>query len=161
MPMPINALLGKGFRMPLADLDLLISRTALPCDVRSFLREAERRIDRFQLTCQIPAFVPSEFEFAYNVLQALASAAPTFGRLFCEWGSGFGVVSCLAAMLEFDACGIEIEESLVDAARRLADDFGLPVEFTRGSFIPQGGEALADTSGDFAWLTTDTGGSHE
>src|SRR5260370_18358881 len=115
--------------MPLADLDLLISRTPLPSDVRSFLLEAERRIERFHLTCKIPAFVPSEFEFAYNVLQALASAAPTFGGLFCEWGSGFGVVACLAAMLHFDACGIEIDGNLVEAAEHLASDLDLPAQF--------------------------------
>src|SRR5216683_5197612 len=119
--------------MPLADLDLVISRTALPSDVRCFLREAEQRIDRFQLTCRIPAFVPSEFEFAYSVLQALASTTPTFGGLFCEWGSGFGVVACLAAMLEFDACGIEIEGDLVEAAEQLAGDFDLSVEVVSGS----------------------------
>ncbi len=147
--------------MPLADLDLLISRTALPSDVRSFLREAERRIDRFQLTCQIPAFVPSEFEFAYNVLQALASAAPTFGGLFCEWGSGFGVVACLAAMLEFDACGIEIEGDLVEAAEQLAGDFDLPVEFVCGSFIPKSAQVCSEADNGFAWLVTDKGNTEE
>jgi hypothetical protein len=141
--------------MPLADLDLLISRTPLPRDVRCFLREAERRIDHFQLTCQIPAFVPSEFEFAYSVLQALASAAPTLGHLFCEWGSGFGVVACLAAMLDFDACGIEIEGNLVDAAEQLASDFDLPVEFVCGSFIPKSAQVCSEADNGFAWLVTD------
>jgi hypothetical protein len=147
--------------MRLADLDLLISQTALPCDVRSFLREAERRIDRFQLTCQIPGFVPSEFEFAYNVLQALASAAPTFGGLFCEWGSGFGVVACLAAMLDFDACGIEIEGNLVEAAEQLASDFDLPVKFVCGSFIPKSAQVCSEADNGFAWLATDKGNMEE
>ncbi len=47
-------------------------------------------------------------------------------------------------MLEFMACGIEIEKNLVDASRRLADDFGLPVEFVHGSFVPPGSEAYAE-----------------
>src|SRR5207253_2465060 len=64
------------------------------------------------------------------------------------------VVACLAAMLEFDACGIEVEDELVEAARLLADDFGLPVEFVRGSFIPSGGEVLTEAGAGFAWLTT-------
>ena len=147
--------------MPLADLDLLISRTALPSDVRCFLREAERRIDRFQLTCRIPAFVPSEFKFAYSVLQALASATPALGSLFFEWGSGFGVVACLAAMLDFDACGIEIEGDLVEAAEQLAGDFDLPVEFVCGSFIPKGALVCSEADNGFAWLVTDKGKTGE
>src|SRR5260370_28102597 len=147
--------------MPLADLDLLISRTPVPSDVRFFRLEAERRIERFHLTCKIPALVPSEFEFAYNVLHALASAAPTFGGLFCEWGSGFGVVACLAAMLDFDACGIEIEGDLVEAAEQLAGDFDVPVEFVCGSFIPKCAQVCSEADNGFAWLVTDKGNTEE
>jgi hypothetical protein len=146
--------------MPLVDLNLLIGATAVPGDVRSFLREAERRVARFQRTSRVPGFVPSDFESAYGVLRALATAELAPGRLFCEWGSGFGVVAGLAAMLDFDACGIEIEGDLVDAARQLADDFGLPVEFICGSFLPEGGEAHVDAGDGFAWLTTDGGSAH-
>jgi hypothetical protein len=46
-------------------------------------------------------------------------------------------------MLGIDACGIEIEGELMDAAQQFADDFGLPVEFIRGSFIPKGGDPLS------------------
>jgi hypothetical protein len=42
---------------------------------------------------------------------------------------------------------------LVRAARRLADDFALPVEFVRGSFIPAGAEAGLTRGHDFAWLS--------
>src|SRR5437867_3109190 len=126
--------------MPLVELNLRIRRAALPGDVRSFLREATRRIQRFQRQGRIPAFVPSDFERTYAVLRALAADCVR-GSLFCEWGCSFGVVACLAAMLDFEACGIEIEAELVDAAQQLAADFGLPVEFLRGSFIPPGGNA--------------------
>ncbi len=47
-------------------------------------------------------------------------------------------------MLGFEVCGIEIERCLVDASRRLADDFGLLVEFVHGSFVPSGAEAYAE-----------------
>jgi len=147
--------------MALLDLDLLIDETAVPGDVRFFLREADRRIERFRLDCRVPGFVPSDFSQAYRILRALAASELAPGNLFCEWGSGFGVVACLAAMLDFDACGIEIEGELVEAARQLADDFDLPVEFVHGSFIPRGGIARAHAGAGFAWLTSDGGSAHE
>jgi hypothetical protein len=54
-----------------------------------------------------------------------------------------------------------VEAELVEAARRLADDFGLPVEFFRGSFIPRGASALARAGTGFSWLTTDEGNPDE
>ena len=71
-----------------------------------------------------------------------AKLAP--GNAFCEWGSGFGVVASLAAMLKFRAYGIEIERGLVDASNRLANDFGLSVKFVHGSFVPPEGRAIVD-----------------
>src|SRR5256885_1381872 len=136
--------------MPLLDLNLLVDGTALPGDVRAFLQEAERRIEQFQLDCHLPGFVPSDFARVYGVLSTLSAGDLLPGGLFCEWGSGFGVVACLAAMLEFDACGIEIEGELVGAARQLADDFDLPVEFICGSFIPKGSEAYLHANDRFA-----------
>src|SRR4051794_5489754 len=85
---------------------------ALPAAVRSFLEEAGRRIERFQSTSRSPAFVPSDYAGAYRVLRAVATTDLAPGERFCEWGSGFGVVTCLAAMVGFDACGIEIEAEL-------------------------------------------------
>jgi hypothetical protein len=64
-------------------------------------------------------------------------------------------------MLDFDACGIEIEGELVEATRRLADDFGLPAEFVRGSFIPPGGEVHVRAGGQYAWLTTEVDHAYE
>jgi hypothetical protein len=145
--------------MPLVNLDLSIDSTTMPGDVCSFLKEASRRIERFQIDCHVPGFVPSDFARVYSTLRRLSEAGLAAGSFFCEWGSGFGVVACLAAMLDFEAYGIEIEGELVEAAQQLADDFALPVEFVRGSFIPPGGDSYA--SADFAWLTTDTGSAHD
>jgi SAM-dependent methyltransferase len=140
--------------MALTDVNLLRDEDPIPADVRAFLREADRRIDEFQQHARVPGFVASDFPSVYRLLRALASANLP-GNLFCEWGSGFGVVACLAAMLDFDAVGIEIEGDLVDAAQKLADDFELPVEFIRGSFIPKGGSIYADVRGGYAWLHTE------
>ncbi len=108
-------------------------------------------MERFQREQPTPAFVPSDFPAAYAALRALEASGLAPGRYFCEWGSGFGVVSCLAALLGFDACGIEAEGALVEAAGRLAADFGLPVQFACGNFLPAE-TARAAASGEFAWL---------
>lgn len=127
----------------------------LPPEVRRFLGEADLRIERFQRDSSVPGFVPSDYRRAYGVLARLAESSLAPGDRLCEWGSGFGVVACLAAMVGFDACGIEIDGDLVREARELADDFDLSVEFIRGSFIPRGGEKLVGDSSSYNWLTTD------
>jgi hypothetical protein len=147
--------------MPLVDLELPTLDAPVPPAVRAFLREADDRIERYQMTSRTPAFVPSDYPGAYAVLRAVAASNLAPGPRFCEWGSGFGVVASLAAMLDYDACGIEIDPDLVAAARQLADDFDLPVQFARDSFIPPGGESFADVALSFSWLTTDAGGGEE
>ena len=145
--------------MPLIELAVPADGGAPPPAARALIREAGRRIERFQRPGRAPAFVPCDFVRAYGALRAAAAAAP--GRRFCEWGSGFGVVAGLAALLDFDACGIEIDADLTAAARRLADDFGLPVEFACGSFVPPGGEACLDAGGAYAWLATGAGDGYD
>jgi len=146
--------------MSLVEVELPRTTVASAGDVGPFLREACRRIDRFLLRGQLAGFVPSDFEKTYRVLQGLDAANLTTGKLFCEWGSGYGVVACLAAMLDFDSCGIEIEPELVEAAQQLADDFDLPVDFICGSFIPEGGEVLEHAGDEYAWFTPDVGDTH-
>ena len=133
----------------------------IPTDIRAFLRQAARRIRRYHRRYRNSACVPCNFDGAYGILQHLAAQAAAAGTLFCEWGSGFGVVTCLAALLEFDAYGIEVDSTLVRASRRLAADFGLPVEFAQGSFIPAGDKILMRAAGSFAWLTTTEAPAHE
>ena len=148
--------------MPLIDIDISINGSVLPDDVVVFLREADLRVNQFvrNSPIQITGFVPSDFVTIYRSLRAIAEANLAPGTLLCEWGSGFGVVASLAAMLEFRVCGIEIDGPLVDASRRLAEDLCLPVEFVHGSLIPAGGaaeaeEAYANASSEYFWLVTE------
>ena len=142
--------------MALATLKLQVDPGPLPADVRAFLKEAERRVERLQADCRYPAFIASDFAGAYRALRAVADASRLRGRLFCEWGSGLGVIAALAAMLDFDACGIECEAGLVDAARALCREFNLPVQFAQGSYIPRGGHVHLPADLGLAWLDTDT-----
>src|SRR5262249_8798759 len=141
--------------MPLHDLPLPPADTTLPAETARFLREAEKRIDRFQADCRVFAFVPCDYSAAFAVLRGLSETSLARGTRFCEWGSGFGVVADLAAMLGFDACGIEIESRLVEESRQLAADFELPVEFVHGSFVPRGAEDRVHAGGTYSWLTTE------
>jgi hypothetical protein len=70
-------------------------------------------------------------------------------------------VACLAAFLDFDAVGIEIDPELVQEAKALARDFDLPVEYVCGSFIPQGARISLKPSEGYSWLTTDGASAHE
>jgi hypothetical protein len=97
--------------------------------------------------------VSSDFALAYAALSHLEASALVPGDQFCEWGSGLGVVCCLAAITGFRAFGIEASGRLVREARRLAADFDLPAEFASGNYIPRGtGDGLL-AGRDFAWLT--------
>ncbi len=141
--------------MPLIPVSLPINQRSLPGNIRRFLNEADRRIEQLQASSHIPGFVPSDFVSVYAALEALQTSDLAPGRWFCEWGSGMGVVACLAALLCFDAWGIEIDATLVSEARRLAADFDLPVRFVRGSFIPAAAEIEEHAEGRFVWLTTE------
>lgn len=141
--------------MPLVDVPIQLDFAPLPESVERFLAEADRRIEDFQRDSRVPGFVATEPRTAYRVLNEVATSYTTPGTLFCEWGSGFGVITCMAAMLDFDAVGIEIENELVDAAGELARDFDVPAEFILGSFLPPGFEAHLDIGSGFAWLKTE------
>ena len=152
--------------MPLLDIDISINSSVLPDDVVAFLREADLRVSQFVKNSRVAGFVPSDFATVYRSLRAIAEANLASGTSLCEWGSGFGVVASLAAMLEFKVCGIEIERGLVSASRRLADDFRLPVEFVHGSFVPPGAEAdveeaYAACSTEYSWLVTDADDAYD
>ena len=154
--------------MPLVDIEISTNGSVLPDDVAAFLREADLRVNRFvrNSPIRLAGFVPSDFVTVYHALRAVVEANLAPGTSLCEWGSGFGVVASLAAMLEFEVCGIEIERGLVDASQRLADDFGLPVEFVHGSFVPSGAqafaeEACADNSTEYFMLVTDADDAYD
>lgn len=151
--------------MALVPIDPIVSPASLPEGVLEFLRESDERIQQFLLDRTeepIVGFVPSDFPSVYSILRSITESRSASGPLFCEWGSGFGVVSCLASMLEFDAYGIEIEEDLVEAATRLAEDFDFHVEFTPGNFIPQAVEMISDRySTEFVWLASGGEDAHE
>ncbi len=150
--------------MPLVDVPLPVTPRVLSPEVTRLLNAADDRIEQFFNTFSetpVPAFVPSDFVQVYWALDEIANRdlAPT--RSFCEWGSGFGVVTCLAAILEWDAVGIEIEPDLIREACALAEEFELPAEFSTGSFIPHRCQDLESELGESSWLRFDGQDAYE
>jgi predicted O-methyltransferase YrrM len=139
----------------LVDIELGISAESIPQRVEELIADARQRIDAFdeQSPAAIPAFIPSDFELVYLALVAIDSARLAAGRRFIEWGSGIGVVTCLAESVGFDAVGIEIEPRLVEIAESLADEHGFPVQFAQGSFLPRGAEPRLDRLAGVTWLS--------
>lgn len=81
-------------------------------------------------------FVPADYDAVRKSLQSLRRP----GRRFLEWGSATGVITIMADLMGFDACGIEFDSSLVTVARELAARVGSKARFATGSFIPMGWE---------------------
>ena len=142
--------------MAMEYMDITIERGQIPDRVERFLEVADKRLDLFfekLRGAQIPRFVPSDFIAVYHTLASIAEQNVAPSNNFCEWGSGFGVITCLAAMLGFKAYGIEINQELVQEARQLAKDFDLSTEFACASYIPEGFESYYDSIADSTQLT--------
>jgi predicted O-methyltransferase YrrM len=143
--------------MHLVEIELEATHGQVPIAVATLLADARKRLDEFDAEFQaaIPAFVPSDFDEVYHALAWIQSSHLATGRRFLEWGSGIGVVACLASQLGYDAIGIEIEPALVAIAEALASRHGIVVELACGSYVPSGAEPFVDTAGEVTWLRTD------
>ncbi len=124
--------------MPLASLTIEPATGELPARVAAFLDDAETRIDEFfELRRHVKrlGFFPSDYVLVYRTLASLM-AQDSDARVLCEWGSGFGVVAGLAAMLGYDVHGIEINPDLVAESRVLLEDHELNARILHGTFVP-------------------------
>ena len=142
--------------MRLVELPLELSQEPIPTDVARLIADAQQRIADLEdeSRAEIPAFVPSDFALVYRGLRAIQIANLATGRRFLEWGSGLGVVTCLAVSVGFDAAGIEIEPKLVRLAEELAKEHRVAAQFVCGSFVPEGAEPQVDFARDVNWLST-------
>lgn len=139
--------------MPNTDL---VGRT--PSRVTHLLREADSRIREHleQQRGHGRGFVASDFALVNAALERIVEEGLARGPLFCEWGSGFGVVAMLASILGFEAYGIEVQSELVLAAEELADCLGCDVRFAHGSFVASCDEDLIESAERSWWHTTES-----
>jgi hypothetical protein len=96
---------------------------------------------------QAPRFVPSMSERVFAVLAEVTTRQLPPTRVFCEWGSGFGTATCLAALLGYKAYGLEIDEELVRRSRAIARRLGIPVTMLCTSLLPAGYAASSGVNG--------------
>ncbi len=127
--------------MPLEEIELQLDGGELPERAAALIEEANRRLDHLFETNhnrRVPRFLPSDPVLLYGALESLTRKGIPPGRVFCEWGSGFGVGACLASMLGYKAYGLEIEDDLVALAVELARDMEIEVKNLCTSYFPEG-----------------------
>jgi predicted RNA methylase len=90
---------------------------------RDFLASHQDRYHRF---------IPADQRDAFVALRDLRNRAHSF----LELGSGTGVITIMADLLGFDACGIEIDAELVTTSRDLCESYESHATFVEGSFVP-------------------------
>ncbi len=137
--------------MPLREIKLdLPTDPELPPAVAELLAEVDQRSDVFYDSGKnktIPSIVPSDPVLQYLAIKAVTDQGYVTGRLFCEWGSGFGTATLLASLLGYESYGLEIEPSLAEFSRDLASDLEIEAEFLESSYLPEGLDTVAGFGG--------------
>lgn len=106
-------------------------------------REIARAFDRDVRKKNWHPFIAADYDVVLRQLLRLRRS----GASFLECGCATGVITIMADLLGFNACGIEIDADLVAIARRLGDEYESTARFAHGSFLPAGYE-YRDATGD-------------
>ncbi len=150
--------------MSLENIQLDLIDGVIPPEAKRLIADGQSRVEEF-LRCHgdegYASFVPSDFSRVYTALLELCQRDLATGDMFCEWGSGMGIVAMLASMFDFDAFGIEIEPALVEEAERLADDHEMVVSFACGSYVQASDEAMVDALDEANIMTHGGGDGYE
>ena len=136
--------------MPIEEINLKIEEKKLPEKVNAYLKEANQRIDELfetERNRKVPRFIPCNDKLLYQWLSAIKDSDLCLGKVYCEWGSGYGVGACLATLLGFESYGIEIEPSLIEESRKLAKDSNIPVTIIERDYMPEGFECYEGSGG--------------
>lgn len=136
--------------MSLEQLPLRINPDDVPDDVAALIAEADRRCDEFfnaGLGRRYPRYIPSDPAIVHAAMVYLKNSGDIRGDVFCEWGCGFAVATCMASLIGYEAYGIEIEPELADLADQLAADFDIPARILCTSYLPEGYEECDGVGG--------------
>jgi len=136
--------------MGLQEIIMELDEGPLPAEAEAFVVEAERQIDELfetERNRRMPKYLPSDPRVFYRALAYLTEQDLPLGRTFCEWGSGFGLATGLAAQLGYKAFGLELEDELVDASVALGEKMGVDYEILQTSYLPEGFETFRAVGG--------------
>ena len=108
----------------LHELEMTLSTDEIPSQVKALIAEGRARFK--SINCF--DFVPSDYELAWRLISSLPPG------VFCEWGSGIGVIVGLARLAGHEAIGIELDPFLADQSRDFLKSQGLEVSIRTGSY---------------------------
>ena len=127
--------------MPLQEIEYEADSPKPPEPFAALIAEADRRWADFWAdggNRRYPRYVASEPTQVYAALKFVRDQELALGDSLLEWGSGFGVATCLAGLLGYEATGIELQPGLLEVAEALALSHRIDVRFVHGSYIPEG-----------------------
>ena len=149
--------------LQLIEIPETIKRIPNSDQAASLIDDANDQIESFMLKDQevIENFVNCDFHLVDQALTWIDQQHLRTGNRFCELGSGFGVVTMLAALRGMQAVGIEIEAVLVDQSIQLAAALELPAKFCCGSFIPRHLESISEAACEIQHVDVQVGDVYE
>lgn len=124
-----------------------VDTTPIPAEMATRIKSALGEIETFQdrWDCpQIEQFVAADYPLVYQCLNWTLQSQPLLGQRFLEWGSGFSIVSAIAAEIGLNAFGIEAEPDLLAMGRKTIQTWNVSVELVEGNFLPPGAAELSD-----------------
>lgn len=137
--------------MAIHQIDLKLAGITPPPEVKRFIAAADRMMDEYDAAHpyrEKPNFVHCDPTLLYAALAYVTKLDLTVGRVFCEWGSGFGMGVCLASLLGYQAYGIEIDPDVVRYSRDLARSQNIAVTILETSYFPEGFSSYAGAGDD-------------
>jgi hypothetical protein len=124
-----------------------VDSTPIPSELAARITSARSEIEAFQDRWdrpQIEQFVAADYHLVYQCLNWTLQFQPRLGQRFLEWGSGFSIVSAIAAELGLNSFGIEAERDLLAMGRKTIETWNVSVELVEGNFLPPGADQLSD-----------------
>ena len=119
-------------------IELAFKHFSLPANASRLIRDCKESSEgicaRSSGRGDIPKFVATDGSIGWNLLNSVQQqTCVDRNPVFCEWGSGVGLVTLLASLMGMSATGIEIEEELIDIAEGFSRQYKIPASFVHAS----------------------------